>query len=125
MVVGVLGSHGVCALLGREPEPGPVIRQLLSMGELLAQDSLWVGTPLVHVRRLKQLISGLSFWEIVSILFIPADGNWGNWGSRGTCSTTTGQKVRQRACDNPRKFNGGADCPGRSQESTTCRGINN
>ncbi|XP_066920815.1 SCO-spondin-like isoform X2 [Clytia hemisphaerica] len=50
------------------------------------------------------------------------DGNWGKWGSFGKCSKSCGGGVtiRKRACNSPVPFNGGAKCPGSSEDRQEC-----
>ena len=50
------------------------------------------------------------------------DGNWSDWSSWSACSVTCGdgRKTRQRQCNNPAADNGGKQCEGESEQSTTC-----
>ncbi|KAL4231142.1 Thrombospondin type 1 repeat-containing protein [Mactra antiquata] len=52
----------------------------------------------------------------------PVDGGFTAWSSWTTCSVTcgTGTKDRSRSCDNPAPQNGGLDCSGDPNETTSC-----
>ena len=53
---------------------------------------------------------------------ISVNGTWSDWsvygGCKGRCGT--GEQTRTRACDNPAPKWGGADCVGKSKQSTSC-----
>ncbi|KAK3087485.1 hypothetical protein FSP39_006555 [Pinctada imbricata] len=52
----------------------------------------------------------------------PVDGEWGNWESWGECSLSCerGERIRNRACNNPPAQFGGNPCRGDSQELEFC-----
>nr|XP_045016023.1 SCO-spondin [Jaculus jaculus] len=52
----------------------------------------------------------------------PVAGAWAEWGTWGPCSVSCGggHQSRQRSCVDPPPKNGGAFCPGASQESAPC-----
>jgi hypothetical protein len=56
-------------------------------------------------------------WRSVIVL-----GNWGAWGAWSTCSETCGSGVltRYRSCNSPPPANGGSDCLGNNDETTSC-----
>ncbi|XP_033746934.1 semaphorin-5A-like [Pecten maximus] len=49
-------------------------------------------------------------------------GGWGGWGEWDECSVTcgTGNRQRERNCDNPSQMGGGANCRGSSVQTTAC-----
>ena len=51
------------------------------------------------------------------------DGGWSDWGPFGECSKScgTGNKVRNRSCNNPSPDHGGEQCKGLPTESETCK----
>merc|ERR1719471_364220 len=53
---------------------------------------------------------------------VPVDGNWGEWSDYGECSVTCGEGTytRTRVCDSPAPADGGADCEGEAEETSTC-----
>ena len=50
------------------------------------------------------------------------DGGWTEWGSYTLCTTTCGPGThfRERYCTNPRPANGGKQCPGSANETSSC-----
>jgi len=50
----------------------------------------------------------------------PVNGEWGGWGSWSSCSVRTGNKRRERVCNNPAPANGGATCEGSSSDQASC-----
>lgn len=58
----------------------------------------------------------------------PQDGSWGPWSEWskciGSCSDSTGYKMRQRQCNNPPPKNGGQFCVGNNIEYTNCTNMN-
>ena len=55
-------------------------------------------------------------------LYSIVHGNWGAWGAWSTCSETCGSGVltRYRSCNSPPPANGGSDCLGNNDETTSC-----
>ncbi|XP_060565319.1 properdin-like [Ruditapes philippinarum] len=58
--------------------------------------------------------------------FMIVDGNWADWGTWGSCTTTCGggSTERTRACTNPPASNGGSQCTGDTEQTTTCNSQN-
>jgi hypothetical protein len=49
-------------------------------------------------------------------------GNWSAWGAWSSCSETCGSGIltRYRSCSNPAPANGGSNCQGNNDETTSC-----
>ena len=52
----------------------------------------------------------------------PVNGGWGEWSDFTDCSAECGGGFtsRERACDSPAPFDGGADCVGQDTETLAC-----
>ena len=55
-------------------------------------------------------------------LYSIVHGNWSAWGAWSTCSATCDSGVlrRYRSCDSPPPANGGSNCKGNKDETTSC-----
>ena len=63
-----------------------------------------------------------SFAFIINICSVAVNGGWSLWTSWSVCSVTcgSGQRTRQRTCNNPLSSDGGSDCAGDSSDQQTC-----
>ena len=57
----------------------------------------------------------------ISKFLYKVNGDWGSWTSWSSCSKDC-KKTRSRKCNNPAPANGGKDCVGSSQNTSSCTG---